>query len=361
MGIGDHVQEGRVNNWLNRCHFGDCRDTIREMIADGVRVNCIITSPPYFALRDYGVDGQLGLEKTVDEYIVNMVDVFQLCRQLLADDGTLWLNLGDTFSGAKKGRNADGLPNDTIYNAKQGTNRGSSTGKILTVTDTVPTKNLYGVPWRVAFALQADGWILRQDIIWAKPNPMPESVKDRCTKSHEYLFLLAKNKHYFFDIDAIKEDAVTNENRDAGVVRNRTLGYDSKENLNPDAYRKSYRNSFNRQTKEAVPPNKQRQHRAEREHVEYSTSRNKRSIWTISTQPYTGAHFATFPEALVEPCVLAGSRTGDIVFDPFFGSGTVGKVAQRLGRHWIGCELNNDYAPLQAERTAQAALILETI
>ncbi len=363
-------------NWLNRCHFGDCRAIMRDMIKSGVRVNCIITSPPYFALRDYGVEGQLGLESTVDEYVKNMVEVFSLCRQLLADDGTLWLNLGDSYAhddkwgGSTGGKHCKDLHGNT------------SIGRQKTFTG-LRTKNLIGSPWRVAFALQAAGWILRQDIIWSKPNPMPESIKDRCTKSHEYIFLLSKSRKYYFDAAAIKEDATTHENRDAGVVRNRTLGYDSKENLNPEAYRKkqhvpsgwdtgkgghngligrysgSKKNSFARSTKEGTPPGQQAQHRADRENIDYAGTRNKRSVWTIPTQPYTGAHFATFPEALVEPCILAGSRVGDIIFDPFFGSGTVGQVAQHLGRNWIGCELNRDYEALQAERTAQAGLKLE--
>ncbi|MDR1529003.1 MAG: site-specific DNA-methyltransferase [Burkholderiales bacterium] len=336
-----------MEKWLNKCHFGDCLTITQQMIDDDVRVNCIITSPPYFALRDYGVTGQIGLENNVDDYINNIVSVFDLCRQLLIDDGVLLVNLGDSYSGSGKGRNKDGQWNDKTQGSIQETNKGSVLGRLSRATEALPPKNLYGVPWRVAFALQATGWILRQDIIWSKPNPMPESVKDRCTKSHEYLFLLSKNTKYYFDIDAIKEDALTHEAypKKQHVPSGWDTGNGSHDKLTgryasgkchaaPELLNKTKSNAIYKNTE----------------------TRNKRSVWTIPTQAYSGAHFATFPEALVEPCILAASRVGDIVYDPFFGSGTVGQVAQNLGRRWIGCEINPEYATLQRERTAQMAI-----
>ena len=288
------------------------------MFADGVRVQTCVTSPPYFGLRDYGHPGQLGLENTPAEYVANLVEVFRLVRDLLADDGTLWLNLGDSYAndgkwgGASSGKHVDALHGNTSIGRGK-----KETG--------LKEKDLIGIPWRVAFALQADGWFLRQDIIWAKPNPMPESVTDRCTKSHEYIFLLSKSARYFYDHEAVSEEfagpkyegSATN-----GAIKNgdradkgRTIGMTT-------------------------------------------DRRNKRSVWTVATTPYKGAHFATFPPKLIEPCILAGSRPGDIVFDPFMGSGTTGQVAQALGRNWLGCELNPAYSPLQNERTMQSGLVL---
>jgi len=321
------------NQWINQCHFGDCRDTMRRMIADHLKVNCIITSPPYYRLRDYGVNGQLGLEKTVDEYVAALVDVFGLCQQLLADDGTLWLVLADTYSGSGKGRGSDGLRSDSLTGTLQDTHTGSVIGKIMKVSDTVAAKNLYGVPWRVAFALQASGWILRQDIIWAKPNPMPESVKDRCTKSHEYLFLFSRKPKYYFDHTAIQEIAAYDGRRDITMKGSQKY---ADVNIGQHMQSLSARGHKRWQIKDG------------------KYVRNKRSVWQIPTQAYAGAHFAAFPEKLVELCILAGSRPGDIVFDPFLGSGTVGCVAQRLDRCWVGCELNHDYGPLQQARIDSA-------
>ncbi|MBB2918309.1 DNA-methyltransferase [Cupriavidus alkaliphilus] len=335
---------------------------MRDLIAAGVRVQCIVTSPPYWGLRDYGVDGQLGLEPTLREFLANMVDVFDLCRQLLADDGTLWLNMGDSYTSGEL------------------------------VVDGLKPKDLVGQPWRLAFAMQGAGWRLRQDIIWHKPNPMPESITDRCTKAHEYLFLLTKGQRYYFDQAAIREPAnvtgkgFANSFRGGAYVEGATFvnaeggkrtvsgnimpvpkGWDT--SVGEGAHgtyhrdgsaRGSKRNSFARETKYSAAEHGQKaQHRADRKDVDYSETRNKRSVWTVATQPYAGAHFATFPEALVEPCILAGSRPGDIVFDPFMGSGTVASVAQRLGRRWLGAELNADYITLQAARTRQAGLVLE--
>jgi DNA modification methylase len=314
---------------LNRCIIGDCRDSMRELIADGVRVQMCVTSPPYWGLRDYGHPGQIGLEPTVQAYIDTMVEVFGLIRELLADDGTVWLNIGDSYAQA-------GGP------GWQGKNGQRADRRFTLVRDTVPMreivrrppdglkpKDLVMMPARIALALQADGWWVRQDIIWSKPNPMPESVTDRCTKAHEYLFLLSKSERYYLDAKAISEPAAYTGS--TGCVSGPKNGARAAVTGKPAT------------GNETVGAGR----------VAVKDLRNRRSVWTIATQPYSEAHFAVMPPALVEPCILAGSRVGDVVLDPFFGSGTVGEVAQRLGRKWIGCDLQEAYAPLQARRTAQ--------
>jgi DNA modification methylase len=490
--------------YSNKVFFGDCRESMCDMIGLGIKAQTCVTSPPYFGLRDYGHPGQLGLESTVEEYVANLVTVFRLVREVLADDGVLFLNLGDSYFGGGRGGNPESSPHQ-----KQRTNRGTvsmpasaryaaacgTSGKeladslsrdclcgnlcdacrrayligkshsdyspvptqepLLCVTsrerrespsDHLPTldlatranhseaaipavehslthahaplpafggsmpsessrplpvgsrllaqlsecrlcgcsfercaqesadssactcgiespsdslgegkkgrayldsayrysttnplkqKDLIGIPWRVALALQADGWYLRQDIIWAKPNPMPESVTDRCTKSHEYLFMLTKNARYYFDSEAIKEPATSGP---AGTVKK-----DQPRRMNATPLYQSNRGG---QSQEPVKSGAMG--------IPEDGKRNRRSVWTISTKPYKGAHFATFPPELVEPCVLAGSRVGDIVFDPFLGSGTTAMVAARHGRRWIGCELNEEYGPLQEERLLKA-------
>ena len=304
---------------MNKVFFGDCRDTMRQLASEGVKVQTCVTSPPYFGLRDYGHPGQLGLEPTPDEYVANMVEVFRCVRDLLADDGTLWLNLGDSYAGSA---NNGGITSKT----RQGTQ--AATGRNLPTKrgDGIKQKDLLGIPWRVAFALQADGWYLRQDIIWSKPNPMPESVTDRCTKAHEYIFLLSKGPRYYFDAEAIKEPSSKFE----------------KEGPRPK-----------------TQPNGLRADDAKKLggfQMQVTETRNRRSVWTVATRPYKGAHFATYPPELIEPCILAGAPAGGIVLDPFFGSGTTGQVCQQLGRQWIGCELNPAYEDLQLERTRQNGL-----
>jgi len=283
---------------------------------EGVRVQTCITSPPYFGLRDYGHEGQIGLEDDVSDYVANLVGVFSHVWNLLSDDGTLWLNLGDSYAGSGKG------PSKSLNGEHHRLEEKHS--KI--VPDGLKAKDLIGVPWRVAFALQNFGWYLRQDIIWHKPNPMPESVKDRCTKNHEYIFLMTKKPRYYYDIDAIKEPVKEDwgtRDRSDGKYHNEGTG------LNPHSgLEKSY---------------------------EWA---NKRSVWTVTTKPFNGAHFATFPPDLIEPCVMAGSRVGDIVLDPFMGSGTTAAVADRLNRLYLGCELNPDYLKLQTERLKQRSLEL---
>jgi site-specific DNA-methyltransferase (cytosine-N4-specific) len=308
-------------NWIDQCHFGDCRDTMRAMIADGVKVQTIVTSPPYWGLRDYGVDGQIGHEPTLREFIDTLTGVFELCRELLADDGTAWVNMGDSYSSVVTAASSFRRDREKVV----------PSGRRKTFGQLAP-KNLIGQPWRLAFAMQDAGWILRQDIIWHKPTAMPESVTDRCTKAHEYLFLLSKGQKYFYDADAIREPLAAKTLTTFGS-KHRPQGNDGIGAVKSDNWGKSVS-----ERKPKLDANGA------------IAGANKRSVWTIASQPYADAHFATFPEALVEPCVMAGSRPGDIVFDPFFGSGTTGQVAARLGRKFIGCELNPAYEALQRDR-----------
>ena len=306
---------------VNTIKFGDCRETMRRWTADGVKAQMCVTSPPYFGLRDYGVDGQIGLEQTPDAYCAAMVEVFRCVRDVLADDGTLWLNIGDSYARQAGDDSTRGTPNTghrRVMQAKadrsgMGNNRPPPGYKV---------KDLIGIPWMLAFALRADGWYLRQDIIWHKPNPMPESVRDRCTKAHEYIFLLSKSERYYFDSDAMQEPA---SGRSPG-------------NVNPHKH-----------AGERFAETK-----ANLANVGARETRNRRSVWSVPVRPYKGAHFATFPPALIEPCILAGSRPGDIVLDPFMGSGTTAQVALQHGRQYLGCELNPEYNALQQERIARA-------
>lgn len=307
---------------MNLIEFGDCRETMRSWAAAGIRAQTCVTSPPYFGLRDYGHPGQLGLEQTPEEYIAAMVEVFRCVRDVLADDGTLWLNIGDSYAGGGGGNYSAGTLNNSGQNITNVRNRPAW----LSQAGLKP-KDLIGIPWMLAFALRADGWYLRQDIIWHKPNPMPESVRDRCTKAHEYVFLLSKSERYYFDGEAIMEPvaASTVERLSQPTLQQQegSCRVPGKTNGNMKA-------------------------------VGRTDKRNRRSIWTVATQPYKGAHFATFPPALIEPCILAGSRPGDIVLDPFMGSGTTAAVALQHGRQYLGCELNPAYQPLQEARIANA-------
>lgn len=346
-------------DWLNRCHFGDCLETMRGM-PDGIAQTCV-TSPPYFGLRDYGHAGQIGLEKTPKEFVTKLVEVFREVRRVLRDDGTLWLNLGDSYANDGKWGGSSGGKHATALHGATNIGRGK-------VTTGLKPKDLIGIPWRVAFALQEDGWYLRQDIIWHKPNPMPESVTDRCTKSHEYIFLLSKSQSYYCDMGAIKEPVTAStvsrlaQDVAAQAGSDRVPG---KANgpMKAVGGTRSKRDSFKREESkraEPIPGQAVGTHREDREESDWPLdSRNRRSVWTVPTSPYKGAHFATFPTELIEPCILAGAPAGGVVLDPFFGSGTTGQVAQDLGRRFIGCELNPDYKPLQDERLRQMGLILE--
>jgi DNA modification methylase len=362
---------------MNLIEFGDCRETMRKWKEQGIKAQTCVTSPPYYGLRDYGtakwdggdvncehigakvnplkvggftgerlrkengkenekylsykhkcpdcnavrIDSQLGLEETPEEYIKAMVEVFRCVWDVLEEDGTLWLNIGDSYCGTgSKGEWVD--PKN--YEGRNG-QAVSKTQKLAGYK----SKDLIGIPWMLAFALRADGWYLRQDIIWHKPNPMPESVQDRCTKSHEYIFLMSKSQKYFYDAESIKEDAVTAGNISASFQgKQGTAEYHAQSG------------GVGSEAKEYI-------------------HKNKRSVWTIPVKPYAGAHFAVFPQELIEPCIMAGAPVGGIVLDPFMGSGTTAQVAQHLGRQYLGCELNPDYKPLQDKRISQMSLVLE--
>ena len=357
---------------MNKVYWGDCRTSLKEMASEGIQVQSCITSPPYYGLRDYGTstweggdincdhstprsrgddikkgdkqgtslgsrpntqrvckcgairkDLQIGLEETPQEFIDNLVEVFACVWDVLKDDGTLWVNLGDSYYNYRPGK-GQALSKQTVSNTNQ--DLPQTCARRGNKLEGYKEKDLMGMPWRLAFALQDFGWYLRQDIIWHKPNPMPESVQDRCTKAHEYIFLLTKKSHYYFDNKAIKEPV-----KDDWGTRDRTNGkyHNEGSGLTPHSgLEKSYEMA------------------------------NKRSVWTVNTKPYKGAHFAVYPEELIEPCVLASTKVGDVILDPFFGSGTTGQVAQNLGRKWIGCELNKDYKDLQNERVKQQGLEL---
>ena len=353
---------------MNKIEFGDCRETMRKWASQGVKAQTCVTSPPYYGLRDYGTakweggnvdcdhvesenkhggqradrnqdgykkqfkefckkcgaireDKQIGLEETPEEYIKAMVEVFRCVWDVLEDDGTLWINIGDSYAGnnsraSNNGRAGFGNAREKVVNR---------TGEGL------KTKDLIGIPWMLAFALRADGWYLRQDIIWSKPNPMPESVQDRCTKSHEYIFLMSKSSKYYYDNESIKEKAIH-----AGEERSFNSPKKAMRNVDGNV-------STGNEHPDALP-------------VEVSELKNKRSVWTVNPKPYSGSHFAVFPTELIEPCILAGAPVGGIVLDPFMGSGTTAQVAQDLGRQYLGCELNPDYGKLQKKRTAQTSL-----
>lgn len=320
-------------------HVGDCLESMRKMADQSV--HCCVTSPPYFGLRDYGVDGQLGLEATPEEFVEALVSVLREVRRVLRGDGTLWLNLGDSYASDSKWGGSTGGKAAKALHGDTGVGRGKrSTG--------LADKQLIGIPWRVAFALQADGWYLRQDIIWQKPNVMPESVTDRCTKSHEYIFLLTKSPKYFFDNVAIKEPAVGGSvgraatfDRSGNAVADHVLpGQTAAQHRSRPSVK---RGGFNGKT-EAMSGSGQNAFRAVVE------LRNKRSVWTVATRSFKGAHFATFPPELIEPCILAGCPEGGTVLDPFGGSGTTAGVAMKNGRHAVICELNPEYAALIDER-----------
>ena len=338
---------------MNKVFFGDCRDTMRGLIAQGVKVQMCVTSPPYFGLRDYGHDGQIGREQTPEEYIAAMVEVFRYVRDVLADDGTLWLNIGDSYAQAG-GRGEQGATSQ-----RKGRSNVEAQKKRASMKPPAGTKpkDLIGIPWMLAFALRADGWYLRQDIIWHKPNPMPESVTDRCTKAHEYLFLLSKSERYYFDALAIAQPiAESSKKRLAQPNLPNQAGSDrvpGKTNGNMKAVGPRFGgNKYGNDDRE------ESRTKSGNEYTGGDGLANRRSVWTVPTVPYSGAHFATFPPALIEPCILAGSRSGDTVLDCFFGSGTTGEVAGNLGRNWIGCEINREYEPLQRARTAQSGLAI---
>lgn len=310
---------------VNTIYNGDSLDVLRTFPDDCV--DCCITSPPYYSLRDYGVDGQIGLEETPEQYIDALCDVFDEVRRVLKPTGTLWLVLGDSYAGSMKG--AAKFP-DNAMNYKQGTNRGllGKSAVVKKLGGNYKPKDLIGIPWMMAFALRSRGWYLRQDIIWEKPNPMPESVKDRCTKSHEYIFLLSKSKRYYYDSSAISEPVTMPAGTQNKNESKKTRYGGKKYTENPDVF-------FRTKSGNAYKPRDRR---------------NKRDVWRVSTKSFKEAHFATFPEELIEPCLLAGTSRGDVVLDPFIGSGTTGVVSRKHWRNYVGIELNPDYCKMAEKR-----------
>ncbi len=341
---------------------GDALEELAKLPAESV--HCIVSSPPYWRQRDYGMAGQLGLESTPAEYVEKMVAVFREVRHVLRDDGTLWLNLGDSYSSG--GRTTPVAPTLRTNGHDEASGKQAYLNNFAVrpgAVEGIKAKDLIGIPWRVAFALQADGWYLRQDIIWAKPNPMPESVRDRCTKSHEYLFLLAKSERYYFDADAIAEpfaDASLERLRQDVASQKGSDRVPGKTNgpmkaVGMNANRASYKPGSASSMNDGEHVAKSDEGLPVRE-----AGRNKRSVWTVTTQPFKEAHFATFPPALIEPCILAGCPVGGTVLDPFGGAGTTGLVADRLQRSAILIELNPEYADMARKRIhADAPLFAE--
>jgi len=307
---------------------GDAVQRLKDVPDQSVRT--VVTSPPYWGLRDYGNDDQIGLEETPLDFVEKLCQVFDEVWRVLADDGTLWVNLGDSYAnnGGKTQPQRDnnggfggspGTRNQSYSNASGGFERPKTIG------GSIKPKDLAGIPWRFAFAMQERGWYLRQDIIWSKPNPMPESVRDRCTKSHEYIFLMSKSPRYYFDSKAMAEPAIHAEEKRAGLGR---LHYGGKREGAPGTGQENF--------------------------VSIKEFRNRRSVWNVGVARYAEAHFAVYPPELITPCVLAGSEPGDVVLDPFSGSGTTGEVALTHGRDYVGVELNPDYAELSEKRIFEA-------
>ncbi|GKV54259.1 methyltransferase [Sporosarcina sp. NCCP-2222] len=321
---------------FNKIHQGHCLEVLKRLPDQSV--NTVVTSPPYWGLRDYGVDGQIGLERSVDEYVTALVEVFREVNRVLRDDGTLWLNLGDAYAGSGKGAWSVTDKQKHVYVPKPA---GHET-KINNVPNGLKPKDLIGLPWRVAFALQADGWYLRSDIIWSKPNPMPESITDRPTKAHEYIFLLSKSPSYYYDHEAIKEEAIYRPVDDPPRGSRGAFG-PPQQNRREDKKRGSFEGKYGKDAFRAIRP-----------------KRNKRSVWSVSTKPLREAHFATFPQDLIEPCILAGAPVDGVVLDPFIGSGTTGLVALRYGRDFVGIELNPEYIKIAERRLSAVQLELIT-
>lgn len=340
---------------------GDCLKVLKTLPTESI--DCCITSPPYWALRDYGVEGQLGMEKTPEEFIGKLTDIFREVRRVLKKEGTLWLNLGDSYLGGGFGVTSDDAP----ITGKQATNRGTENietrkklGALKRKHETIKQKDMVGIPWMAAFALRADGWYLRQDIIWAKPNPMPESVTDRCTKSHEYIFLMSKSKQYYFDNEAIKE-------KSAESTLPRMLRGVSEDHKNVNGAPGQTPHSMNKPRKNYTKEmagggtsmlNHNGYFKADGSPIGVLGMRNKRDVWTVMTSPFPEAHFATYPEGLIAPMIKAGCPENGIVLDPFMGVGTTGLVAQKLVRNYIGIELNPEYIKIAEERLKNKPLFL---
>lgn len=315
-----YYRDGSVCLWL-----GDALRVLEDMPESSV--DCVVTSPPYYGLRDYGVDGQIGLEATPDRYVDRLAAVFHEAARVLKDDGTLWLNLADSYAGSGKGRRADGTRG--VATGKQASDRGACSGRLNRPCGTVRRKSLLGIPWRVAFRLHDDGWILRSEIIWHKHNSMPESVRDRPTRAHETVFLLSRCEHYYYDADAVKQP------------------------LAESSVRRLAQNVATQHGSDRVP----RKTNGTMKAVGSRLGRNLRDVWEINTTPFTGAHFAVFPEALPATCITAGCRPGGVVLDPFSGSGTTGLAALKAGCRYVGIDISRDYLDLSLHtRLAQGTL-----
>ena len=358
----------------NSVIMGDSAEVLRTL--PDKSIDCCVTSPPYYGLRDYGNDKQIGLEDTPEEYIKKLVEVFREVRRVLKDDGTLWLNIGDSYWGSgSRGFDFTGKFKETskIQSGSKGTIDLSNIPKLVGNVGVYKNKDLIGIPWMLAFALREDGWYLRQDIIWHKPNPMPESVKDRCTKAHEYIFLLSKKPHYYFDYEAIQEESKWSSDKRAGQGRIAYEGKRADGGVEKTKAQQSFVTITDKRNKRdvwEVHEHKNLQYNGQQNHsmherraegmadIEYE-KRNKRDVWSVTTKAVKEAHFATFPEKLIEPCILAGCRAGGIVLDPFFGSGTTGRVAVRLNRRYLGIELNPEYVDISFRRTDNVQISME--
>lgn len=347
-----------------RVLIGDCRDRLRELETGSIHT--CVTSPPYFGLRDYGVDGQIGLEDTPDAFVAQMVEVFREVRRVLRDDGTLWLNLGDSYAGSRCG--PQGLLGEMADRSVASQRAARKLDAKHAARPGAKPKDLLGIPWRVAFALQADGWYLRQDIIWSKPNPMPESVRDRCTKAHEYVFLLSKGPKYHFDADAISEpisassvarlaqDVESQRGSDRGPGKiNGTMKAVGKGNA------KTFRGGGAYTQSQSFDNSADASRDSHGNEPNETGLRNRRSVWTVATQPFKEGHFATYPPELIEPCILAGCPAGGTVLDPFGGAGTTGLVADRLQRNAVLIELNPAYAAIARKRLEGDAGMFSTV
>jgi len=359
---------------------GDCRDRLRQMDAGSVQT--CVTSPPYFGLRDYGHAGQIGLEPTPDEFVAAIVEVFREVRRVLRDDGTVWLNLGDSYANSggvsQPHRNNSGGFGGSDGERTQGyAKAGGGYDRPKSIAEDVKAKDLIGIPWMVAFALRADGWYLRQDIIWSKPNPMPESVTDRCTKAHEYIFLLSKGPRYYFDAEAIAEplgaasvarlaqnvEAQTGSDRVPGKTNGAMKAVGGRRAAGNKTHKgqTAYEDGDERLRTKAGLVGFAERERAKVEAGDLDGTRNKRTVWTVATQPFKEAHFATYPPDLIEPCILAGCPVGGTVLDPFGGAGTTGLVADRLQRNAVLIELNPAYAAMAERRIASEAGMFSTV
>jgi DNA modification methylase len=342
-----------------RIIHGDCRNELISLPDQSV--HCCVTSPPYYGLRDYGVMGQIGLEPTPQAFVEEMVNVFREVRRVLSDDGTLWLNLGDSYSNGGRTTQIAPTLRTATFDAASGKQAYLANFAVRPKGDSwSKPKDLLGIPWRVAFALQADGWYLRQDIIWSKPNPMPESVTDRCTKAHEYIFLLSKRPQYYYNQEAILEPlALTSVKRLSQQTLDKQQGSDRVPGKTNGTIK-----AVSRQRKQGEP-GRHGLFGAASCNIsnvgEGCVNRNKRSVWEVTTKPFSDAHFATFPPALIEPCILAGCPKGGTVLDPFAGAGTTGLVADRLQRNAILIELNPDYIKMAQQRIHDDAPLLVTL